>query len=261
MKTNETDKWRELGTKMVAVLGLASFPVGVRLLLDNEKYPEETQRLSQHRYCQALMKARRGEHVLLDGEGISCPAAANAFGFRPLPEGLRSGKGLVGFGIISDEAVGKKMFEGMTRLKTGQISMLYLFPLNTALASPEVVVVEDEVEKLMWIALSSLHARRGARVQSSTAVLQAACVDSTIIPYLENRLNIGYGCYGCRDATDIGSNETVLGFPAAMLKGIVAHLEFLGSKAIPTSRSKRALAALEKRIAATPDDCDDERRN
>lgn len=256
-----TERIRHLSNRMKEILGLMSFPVGVRLLLDNEKFPEEAQVLSQHRYCQALMKARRGEHVILDGEGIACPAAANAFGFRPLPEGLKSGKGLVGFGIVQDETVGKKMFEGMQKLQPGQISRLYLFPLNTSLQAPEIVVVEDEVEKLMWIALSSLHAKGGARVQASTAVLQATCVDSTIIPYLENRLNIGYGCYGCRDATDIEPNETVLGFPAEMLEGIVEHLEFLGSKAIPTSRSKKAFAALEKREPMDPDDCGNERRN
>jgi uncharacterized protein (DUF169 family) len=100
------------------------------------------------------------------------------------------------------------------------------------------------VEKLMWILLSYLHAKRGERVQGSTAVLQATCVDSPIIPYLEKRLNFGYGCYGCRDATDIGANETVVGFPGSMLPGIVEHLEFLEKKAIPTSRSKKALRAL-----------------
>ena len=110
------------------------------------------------------------------------------------------------------------MFEGMRDSRPVRSAGIYLFPLNTTLQAPEIVVVEDEVEKLMWIALSSLHAKGGARVQSSTAILQATCVDSTIIPYLENRLNIGYGCYGCRDATDIGPNETVLGFPAAMLE-------------------------------------------
>jgi uncharacterized protein (DUF169 family) len=172
---------------------------------------------------------------------------------------LKSGKGLIGFGIVCHEAVGKRMFEGMPRLRAGQISSIYLFPLNKTIQAPEIVVVEDEVEKLMWIALSSLHTKGGTRVQASTAVLQATCVDSTVIPYLENRLNIGYGCYGCRDATDIGPNETVLGFPAAMLEKIVEHLEFLASKAIPTSRSKRAFAALEKRTAANPDDCDSER--
>lgn len=83
MKVNEVDKWREMGNRTSVVLG----PVGVRLLLDNEKYPEDAQSLTQHRYCRALMKARRGEHVLLDGEGIACPAAANAFGFDAVAQG------------------------------------------------------------------------------------------------------------------------------------------------------------------------------
>jgi uncharacterized protein (DUF169 family) len=238
---------RLMGERMKEILGLSSYPVGVRLLLDNEECPGEAKTLDQHRYCQALMKARRGEHVFLDGEGIPCPATAAAFGFRPLPEGLKSGKGLVGFGIVADEAVGKKMFEGMPKLKPGQINRIYLFPLSTSIQSPEIVVVEDEVEKLMWIALAYLHAKGGARIQSSTAVLQATCVDSTIIPYLENRLNLGYGCYGCRDATDLGPGEAVLGFPGRMLEPIVEHLNFLKEKAIPVSRGKKAFSLLIKK--------------
>jgi uncharacterized protein (DUF169 family) len=138
------------------------------------------------------------------------------------------------------------MFIDMPRLEPGKIARLHLFPLEKAQFVPDLVVVEDEVERLMWIVLSYLHAKGGQRVQSSTAVLQATCADSTLIPLLEDRLNFGYGCYGCRDATDIGNNETVLGFPARFLPLILGHLEFLGQKAIPTSRSKKAWHALQK---------------
>jgi len=113
-----------------------------------------------------------------------------------------------------------------------------------------VVVVEDEVEKLMWIVLSYLHARGGERVQASTAVLQAACGDATVIPYLENRLNFSLGCYGCRDATDIVTNEAVLGFPASLLPSIVENLRNLAKRAILASRSKQVWGALQKRISS-----------
>ena len=237
---------QEQAARMISILGLHSQPVGVRLLSSDGMVPPEAERLSQHRYCQALMKARRGRDVVLDKEGISCPAAASAFGFHPLPKGLQSGQGLVGFGIVSDNVVGQKMFIDMPRLGSDRIAMLHLFPLEKAKYVPDLVVVEDEVEKLMWIVLSYLHAKGGQRVHSSTAVLQATCVDSTIIPFLENRLNFGYGCYGCRDATDIENNEAVLGFPTPFLPLIVEHLEFLGQKAIPTSRSKKAWHTLQK---------------
>lgn len=234
------------GKQLKTLIGLSSPAVGVRFLVNGEQ-PDSIRVLKQHRYCQALVHARRGESVLLDESGIACPAAAAAFGFRPLPVGLQTGKGLVGFGIVADEAVGRRMFEAMPRLEPGQIQGLHLFPLDQAEYLPDVVVVEDEVEKLMWISLAYFHATGGERVESSTAVLQATCVDATLIPYLEGRLNQGYGCYGCRDATDLGSNETVLGFPGAMLPAIVEHLAYLVQKAIPTSRSKKAWAALQDR--------------
>ena len=242
----ELKQIREYGARMISILGLSSSPVGVRLLPIDGKVSPGAERLLQYRYCQTLMEARRGQDILLDGEGISCPAAAAAFGFRPLPPALQSGQGLVGFGIVSDSAVGRQMFIDMPRVDPGKIARLHLFPLEKAEHVPDLVVVEDEIEKLMWIVLSYLHAKGGQRVQSSTAVLQATCVDSTLIPLLEDRLNFGYGCYGCRDATDIGNNETVLGFPVRFLPLIVEHLEFLGQKAIPTSRSKKAWHALQK---------------
>jgi len=140
------------------------------------------------------MKARHGQSVTLDGEGLSCPAAAAAFGFKLLPEGLATGKGLVGFGLAVEASVGAAMFAGMPHLTPGQVGALHLFPLDASLQVPDVVIVEDEVEKLMWIALAYLNATGGQRLVGSTAILQATCVESTIVPVLENRLNYGSGC-------------------------------------------------------------------
>jgi uncharacterized protein (DUF169 family) len=231
------------------ILGLNTFPVGVRFIFNENEMPGDAEKVKHHRYCQALMKARHGENVLLDAEGISCPAAAAAFGFKPLPEGLKTGKGLVGFGIVNEEETGKAMFEGMATLPQGKLKALHLFPLETAEIEPDIVVVEDETEKLMWIALANLNVKGGHRIESSTAILQATCVDATTIPYLEQQFNMSMGCYGCRDATDIQPNETVLGFPFKDFKAIAENVEFLNQKAIPNSRGKNALASLKRKEA------------
>lgn len=235
----------EYARKMKDILGLEFEPVGVKFTTGTD-VPENAKNLGHHRYCQALMLARRGRKVFLNAGGLACPAAAAAFGFRPLPEPLKTGKGLVGFGIVSDPQVAKNMFAGMPKLAEGQIGGLYLFPLGSTDVEPDVVIVEDDVEKLMWIALADLHRQKGKRVASSTAILQATCVDATVIPFLERRLNLSYGCYGCRDATDIRSSETVLGFPASALAAITDHLEYLGQKAIANSRAKKAYAMISK---------------
>ena len=148
------------------ILGLTTSLVGVKFLFTEEEIPLQIEKLSGHRYCQALMKARHGNHVILDAEGIACPAAAAAFGFKALPEGLKTGKGLVGFGIVKEDATGKTMFEGMTSFPQGKLKALYLFPLETADIEPDIVVVEDETEKLMWLALANLNVKGGQRVES-----------------------------------------------------------------------------------------------
>lgn len=240
---------KDKAKKIKQILGLNSYPVGVKFIFSENEIPSGIQKLNGHRYCQALMKARHGDHVILDSEGIACPAAAAAFGFKPLPEALKSGKGLMGFGITNEESTGKEMFEGMTKLPQGDLKALYLYPLETSTIEPDIVVVEDETEKLMWFALASLNVNGGKRVESSTAILQATCVDATTIPYLQQKFNMSMGCYGCRDATDICPNETVLGFPFKDFEAIAESIEFLSQKAIPNSRGKNALALLKRKDA------------
>ena len=231
------------------ILGLLTSMVGVKFIFSENEIPSGVEKLNGHRYCQALMKARHGSHVLLDADGIACPAAAAAFGFKPLPEALKTGKGLVGFGIVNEDSTGKAMFEGMTTFPQGKLNALYLFPLETATIEPDIVVVEDETEKLMWFALANLNVKGGHRVESSTAILQATCVDATTIPYLQQKFNMSMGCYGCRDATDICPNETVLGFPFKDFGAIAQSIEFLSQKAIPNSRGKNAMAMLKRKEA------------
>jgi uncharacterized protein (DUF169 family) len=197
-----------------------------------------------HRYCQALMKARHGESVLLEPAGLSCPAAAAAFGFRPLPAQLANGTGLVGCGIVAEAAVGARMFAGMPQLASGSIASIALCPLRVAPRIPDVVVVEGPAEVLMWLLLADLNVHGGERRTGNTAVLQATCVDATVIPHLEQRLNFSLGCYGCREATDLMPGETVLGFPGVLLEPLLGALEMLRSKAVPRSRAKLAHACL-----------------
>ena len=64
------------------------------------------------------------------------------------------------------------------------------------------------------------------------------------MPLLEDRLNYGYGCYGCREANDLGTGEAVLGFPGCQSPSALANLEVLAGKAIGNSRAKKSWKAL-----------------
>ena len=234
--------------RLVEILGIDTEPVAVFLLGPESPPPTEAfKNVKGHRYCQLLMRARHGESVALAPEELACPAAAAAFGFRPLPEGLATGKGLVGFGIVDDPCTGRRMFEGMPRLEPGRVTLIAAAPLCAAQALPDVIVVEGPPEALMWLALADLNVAGGERCRGDTAVLQATCVDATLIPYLEQRLNFSLGCYGCREATDLGPHESVLGFPGARLKPLLAALESLANKAVGRSRAKAVFENLNKK--------------
>ena len=78
-------------------------------------------------------------------------------------------------------------------------------------------------------------------------MLQATCVDATVIPHVERRLNFSLGCYGCREATDMGAHETVLGFPGSALVTLVSALAKLSEKAVARCRSKTAFNNLREK--------------
>jgi len=84
MPVDAIKEMREMGARMKTILGLFASPVGVRFL-KAEEVVEGAKVLDRHRYCQALMRARHSQNVVLGAGGISCPAAARAIGFRPLP--------------------------------------------------------------------------------------------------------------------------------------------------------------------------------
>jgi uncharacterized protein (DUF169 family) len=240
---------QDCAARIEQLVGLETKLVGVVFQGPDDDFSpyEDWQRVKSHRYCQALMKARHGEAVVLLPEEISCPAAASVFGVAPLPEGLASGRGLKGFGIVQEDETGARMFQGMTRLQPGDVVRIVLAPVGEFLEQPDVIVTEGPVESLMWLLLADLNLARGKRRTGETAVLQATCVDATLIPYVEGRLNFSLGCYGCREATDMAPGEAVVGFPGFMLEDICRMVEYLAEKAIPKSRSKSAFARLDQR--------------
>ena len=128
---------------------------------------------------------------------------------------------------------------GMTRLKQGEYQAVLLSPLSEIEIEPDVVVIESEPEHLMWIALAFIF-KTGERLSFSSAIFQATCVDSTVIPFAKDTINSTLGCYGCRDATNIEDSECLMGLPYHMLDELVGNLQSLSEKAMKKARAKDA---------------------
>ncbi len=228
-------------------VGLETQPVGVKFY--EKDFESGIQKVKDHRYCQLIMRARKGEVLKLNKEDISCPAAAAALGFKPLPKNLQDGTMLNGYGIFKKKEAGIKVMNDMPRLEQDKYETVVAKPLKDWEENPDVIVIEDEVEKLMWIALAYLN-EEGGRLKMSTSILQAVCVDSTVLPLKSQKMNMSFGCYGCRDATDAKPNEAILGIPISKLDMTIENLKYLKSKAIDRSRAKQVYQAFSKRVEA-----------
>ena len=232
---------KDMSTKLKEILNLEREPVGVKFLKDTEKtaIKNEYDRNTKTRYCQALMRAGNGENIIITSDNISCPASAAAFGLKPLPEMLSSGQMLHNMGLFATFEAGKKAMEGMTRLNYGDYSAVLLSPLEKIELEPDVVVIESKPEHLMWLSLAAIY-ETGERLHFDSAIFQATCVDSTVIPFATQKINSTLGCYGCRESTNIKEEENLIGIPFTKLNSIINNLEKLAEKPMKRARSKDA---------------------
>jgi len=231
----------KMNTKIKDILNVTREPVGVKFIKENnlstlkDQYDSST----KMRYCQALMRAGKGEKIMVTADNIACPASAAAFGLKPLPDMLSSGKMLYNMGLFATLEAGAKAMSGMTRLPQGEYSSVILSPLETMEVEPDVVVIESKPEHLMWLSLASIY-ETGERLEFNSAIFQATCVDSTVIPFTSGKLNSTLGCYGCREATDVTEEENLIGIPYGELSSITENLEKLSDKPMKKARSKDA---------------------
>lgn len=230
------------------VLGMERSPVAVKFIRQAEPLPAGFEAPPSRRYCQILMEASEGRRVLLTPETIACPASAAALGFKPLPEKLQTGEMLAAYGIFASKEAGKNTIDSMTRFPMGKYRAVAACSLGDSPYEPDVVVMESKPEHLMWIALASVRTT-GGRLDFSTAILQATCVDGTILPFVQQKLNASLGCYGCREATDMAESECILGLPGTDLERVVDQLEELSSKAMARVRGKAVYQGLMGRAS------------
>ena len=229
---------RDTASKLTKILKLKNQPVAVKLVKNEdslEGLPPEPE--TKMRYCQLVMEAKKGKSFTLTKNSISCPAAAAVFGLLPLPEKIEKGTMLKALGLFDSEGAAAELMSKMPRLPLGGYKAVAAAPLSETRFTPDVVVLEEEPEKIMWISLASLH-EKGGRLSFGTGVFQACCVDATVEPYLRGDINASFGCYGCRDATDIDDGEGLIGIPYGKLPEILKALESLTRKAIPQVQSK-----------------------
>jgi uncharacterized protein (DUF169 family) len=231
--------YEELSKKMIDILGLKTEPVAVTLIKKDQPIPEGyTVTGTPLRHCQSIMRARKGEMLVIPADKQACPVGASALGMVPLPDKVRSGEFHYNMGMYESSNSASKTIASRPALEMGSVIATAVSPLSKTKIAPDVVIVVGTPEQVFWIAPAASTFQDGGRVTVEMAAVQASCADSTVVPYITGNVNLSLGCFGCRKTTDIAPEEMLIGIPAAKLEKLVAAIEKMGAGAIPKSRVK-----------------------
>lgn len=232
--------YAECSRKIVEILGLRYEPVAITFIKRGEPLPEGYPQPEKNiRHCQSVMRARKGECLLVPASKHACPVGASALGLMPIPEKVASGVFHYTLGMYESEEAAKHTMEVRPTFEPESLGATLVCPLSKANIAPDVIVVTGTPEQIYWLLPAAATFEKGGRVTIETASFQASCVDSTILPYLTGVPNISLGCYGCRKTTDIAPEEMLMGFRADRLVRTVEILEKLKEKPIPACRGDR----------------------
>jgi uncharacterized protein (DUF169 family) len=184
------------------------------------------------------MRARKGEMLVVQADKQACPVGASSLGLVPTPEKVASGEFHYNMGMYSSQEAAKQTIEQRPALEEGSVEATAVAPLSKTRMKPDVVIITGTPEQVFWLIPAASTFSMGGRVTVNMASVQAACADSTLIPYLTGNVNISLGCFGCRKTTDIAPEEMLVGIPGTKLREIVAAVDKMKEGPIPKSRAK-----------------------
>ena len=224
---------------LMEALGLKYEPVAISLIKKGGALPEGYSRPEKPlRHCQAIMRARKGESLVVKADRQACPVGASSLGLTPVPEKVASGEFHYNMGMYGEQDAARATMEKRPTLEAGSVEATAVAPLSKAKLKPDVVVVTGTPEQMFWLIPAASTFSIGGRVTVDMAAVQASCADSTVLPYLTGNVNISLGCFGCRKTTDIAPEEMLVGIPGSKMKEIVAAVAKMKEGPIPKSREK-----------------------
>ncbi len=243
LRPDELRRYQKWAEALERVLRLRWKPVAVNLIPASAPLPAVPKSRVKLRYCQSLMAARRGRSILMTADCHACPDGTSILGLTEIPPKLASGELYIRFGKLATLQAAQQMVAERPKLRPRSIQATLVTPLAQAILRPDVVAIVAQPEQMMWLCMAASF-YSGRRFEFKVSGYNAQCVETTLLPYTTGKINVSFGCYGCRASSDIADDMMFMGVPVDEMSTLVSGLEQLGTKAIPDSRAKIYLAPL-----------------
>jgi uncharacterized protein (DUF169 family) len=238
-----------------------SFPIGIKLILQDDTFPEEVIRPEKYgikvALCQWTNLARRwGWVVGARADDISCTPCLAGFGFRKLQNKADLAGFFVEMGYFESPDLAMSITEQIKLIEPGKVKGIVAFPLNKAPVEPDVVVIYGTPAQMIRLTYGYIHAY-GRLIRSETG-FGLSCL-SAVSPFQTEEPIFVHPGRGERILAGTDDCEMFFTLPASRLAAVVDGLEKTQAKglrypiqgyvlyeppAIP------AMEALEKKLTA-----------
>lgn len=189
--------------------------VGVSLLKDKEAFEHSPFPIVKGPvpYCVGVKLASHGYALKADRTRSRCSSGRRALGLEKGPDDFLSGEKCLKSGLYRDIFVASSFASDMVFLETNSHYGYALAPLDSFLIEgvcPDVVIAVVNARCAMR-AMQGYAYHNGHHPGLRSSGNQATCSEVTCIPYLNNSINISYGCNGTRKKAGWHDDEILIG--------------------------------------------------
>ncbi len=234
------EKWHKLGSDLMELLRLETYPVAVKLLRPGEEFPERTRRPLKVlgvkiNLCQAFTMTRRyGWTVGVLKDECACNFARFIFGWATLENEEDLVDFLMEAGFFKSKeaaANGAKFTLENCRLKPGECIGIVTSPLTWTRVEPDVVLIYGNPTQAFILVHGHLYHVGGA-IEIKYTGRHASCGHGVIQTYLSQRFNVVLPDEGDKMFAATEDYEVIVAVPPKMLAEILEGIRELYEKRV-----------------------------
>ncbi|MBN2808981.1 MAG: DUF169 domain-containing protein [Deltaproteobacteria bacterium] len=214
--------------KISAMIRPQSFPLGLKLLKNDEELPAEAIRPRKYgikiSFCQWVTMARRWGRVLgVLAEDINCTPCLAALGLKNFGGNTPLAEYFCDMGYFTDLPLAERATKQLHPIPPGEIKAIAIFPLELAPVEPDIIVLYGTPAQMSRLASGYLY-NSGELIESKTTGFGISCL-ALIKPYFTGKPAFVHPGRGERILAGTDEAEMAFTFPAEHCELLVDGLE------------------------------------
>jgi len=240
----ELTGYRELGKSLTEILRLQYFPLAIKLVENEDEFPEGTRRPSSFNIrvtmCQGFAMSRRiGWTVGLTAEDMKCTPNLIAYGFAELEDQNAFIEAFRAMNYYETDEVAKKAISSMLYLEHRKYRGMVVSPLAWTRILPDLALIYCNSAQAMRLIQATVY-KTGERVTTPLSGLGASCLEGVLRTFLTKKPGLVIPGAGDRVFGTTQDHELAFTTPKEIIKDLVESLKKAGYEKgvrypIPTS--------------------------